>query len=160
MSRRIRRDCLLTVCLSLVSIATVWADNNEPAEPLVESAIVTDAPRPPEISPEEVAREVLRLQQEMGGSIVTGFGVPATWNAPANVPTTQHEPNPVAGVSPIRALREVAWQLDQSAYLLESLDLYEQADSLRETAGKLRTESRRLKSARAAVTAPAQTLPE
>jgi hypothetical protein len=145
MSRRFRRDCLLTVFLSLFTIASVWADTVEPTEPQVNSAIVTDTPQTQEATPEEVAREVLRLQEEMGGSITDGFGVPATWNAPANEPTNQPQPAVTRALSPIRALREVAWQLDQSAYLLESLDLYEQADSLRVTAATLRRDAREMK---------------
>lgn len=145
MSRRFRRDCLLTVCLSLFGIASVWADTVEPTEPQVESAVVTDAPRTQETTPEEVALEVLRLQEEMGGSIVSEFGTPATWNSPTNVPPNPPESSATSRVSPVHALREVAWQLDQSAYLLESLDLYQQADSLRETAGKLRNDARKMK---------------
>jgi hypothetical protein len=145
MSHRFRRDCLLTVCLSLFGIASVWADTLDPAEPQVESAVATDAPPPRTITDTEVAREIVRLQEELGGSITTGFGVPATWNAPANVPSVQPQPIADASVSPVRALREVAWQLDQSAYWLESLDLYEQADSLRETAAILRGNAREMK---------------
>jgi hypothetical protein len=47
--------------------------------------------------------------------------------------------------SPVSALRDVSWQLEQSAHLLESLDLYSQADALRETAAKLRHDARKLK---------------
>jgi hypothetical protein len=159
MSRRFRRDFFLTLCLSLASIATVWADTNEPAEPPVESTVVTDDPRPPEVSPAEVAREVLRLQEEMGGSIVTD------WNtAPTQVDPTQraiYQPNIELPAAPaVQILRESARQLEQSAHQLESLDLYQQADLLRDMAAKLIKESRRLKSVRASVTAPAQTLPE
>jgi hypothetical protein len=143
MSRRIRRDCLLTVCLSLFGLASVWADTLAPAEPQVESAVVTDAPVAPQLSSRDVAREVLRLQEELGGSITTGFGEVPPWAPSQSLPPTTQRFNSTA--SPIRALREVAWQLDQSAYLLESLDLYEQADSLRETAGKLRNDARGIK---------------
>jgi hypothetical protein len=146
MSRRFRRDCLLTVCLSFVTIATVWADSEgavhaAPTTP----AVATDLPVAPPLSSREVAREVLRLQEEMGGSITQGFEANATWEAPLAEPTGRPQSQPLPTESPVRALREVAWQLDQSAYLLESLDLYEQADSLRETAGKLRQDARGMK---------------
>jgi hypothetical protein len=144
MSRRFRRDCLLTVCLSLFTIASVWADTVEPTEPQTESAVVTDAPRTQEATPEEVAREVLRLQEEMGGSIVSD------WNAaPVEVGPTQraiYQPQVEQPTAPaIRILRESARQLEQSAHQLESLDLYPQADALREMAQKLRLDARKLR---------------
>jgi hypothetical protein len=146
MSRRIRRDFFLTLSLSLISIATVWAD----AEVAVDAAptapaVATDLPVAPPLSSQDIAREVVRLQEEMGGSITQGFEANATWEAPLAEPTGQAQSQPLPIESPARALREVAWQLDQSAYLLEALDLYEQADSLRETAGRLRSDARGMK---------------
>jgi hypothetical protein len=146
MSRRFRRDCLLTACLSFVTIATVWADSEGAVDAAPTTpAVATDLPVAPPLSSQDVAREVLRLQEEMGGSITQGFEANATWEAPLAEPTGQPQSQPLPTESPVRALREVAWQLDQSAYLLESLDLYEQADSLRKTAAILRGDARKMK---------------
>lgn len=144
MSRRFRRDCLLTVCLSLFGIASVWADTTEPNEPQVESAVVTDAPAASPLSSQDVAREVLRLQEEMGGSIVNN------WNtAPVQVEPTQraiYQPQVELPAAPaIRILRESARQLEQSAHQLESLDLYQEADMLREMATRARDHARKLR---------------
>jgi hypothetical protein len=152
MSARVRRDFVLTVCLFVVSMATVWAD----AEPVIDeapvaAAIVTDQPAA-ELSPEDVAREVLRLQEEMGGSIVTDLDTApdwsetqrpqlrrADWNQPR--PSTRRNTTPTA----VNILRETARQLEQSAHQLESLDLYPQADGLREMADSLRHDARKLR---------------
>ena len=156
MNARARRDFVLTVCLFVVSMATVWAD----AEPAVEespvaAAVVTDEPAT-EISPEEVAREVLRLQEEMGGSIVTDLDAAPGWNEPPRAqlrrtgwdrPRTAPLPSGWRDTTPtaVNILRETARQLEQSAHQLESLDLYPQADGLREMADKLRHDARKLR---------------
>ena len=156
MNARLRRDFALTVCLFIVSMATVWAD----AEPAVEespiaAAVVTDEPAT-EISPEEVAREVLRLQEEMGGSIVTDLDTAPGWSEPPRAQlrrTGWDRPRtapPLSGwrdttPTAVNVLRETARQLEQSAHQLESLDLYPHADSLREMADRLRHEARKLR---------------
>jgi hypothetical protein len=145
MSRRFRRDCLLTLCLSLASIATVWADSEVAVEQAPTApAVATDLPVAPPLSSQDVAREVLRLQEEMGGSIVTD------WNtAPTQVDPTQraiYQPNVELPAAPaVQIMRESARQLEYSAHQLESLDLYSQADSLREMAHNLRLEARKLR---------------
>jgi hypothetical protein len=145
MSRRFRRDCFLTLCLSLASIATVWADSEVAVEQAPTApAFATDLPVAPPLSSQDVAREVLRLQEEMGGSIVTD------WNtAPTQVDPTQraiYQPQvDLPNMPAIRILRESARQLEQSAHQLESLDLYSQADALREMAQKLRLDARKLR---------------
>ncbi len=138
-----RHDFQILLVLMLVCSARVWADEAEnPITPKRVAVIATDAPSVP--APQDVAREVLRLQEEMGGSIVSDFQPEAAWNGP---PTPPPVPHPWRGAlsSPVLALRETAWQLEQSAHLLESLDLYSQADALRETADKLRKDARKLK---------------
>ncbi len=138
-----RHDFQILLTLMLVCSATVWADEAEiPFAAERVAAIATDSPPAP--APQDVAREVLRLQEEMGGSIVSDFATQSGWNTP---PNPSPVPQPWRGVhnSPVLALRETAWQLEQSAYLLESLDLYSQADALRETADKLRIDGRKLK---------------
>ncbi len=126
----------------------------------IEAAVATDVPTytppaaevasPPEVvapevvAPEVVAREVMRLQEEMGGSIVSGLEAAPGWNTP---PMPRQKPHAwrTALDSPVLALRQTAWQLEQSAHLLESLDLYSQADALRETADELRQDARKMK---------------
>lgn len=156
MSARARRDFVLTVCLFIVSMATVWADAEQSAnESPVAAAVVTDEPAA-EISPEEVAREVLRLQEEMGGSIVTDLDAAPGWNVPPRAQlrrTGWDQPRPSLprghqrDMTPtaVNILRETARQLEQSAHQLESLDLYPQADALREMADKLRHDARKLR---------------
>ncbi len=152
MKARVRRDFVLTVCLFVVSMATVWADAEQPSkESPVAAAVVTDQPAG-ELSPEEVAREVLRLQEEMGGSIVTDLDAAPGWNEPPRAQlrrtgwdqprtTTRRGATPMA----VNILRETARQLEQSAHQLESLDLYQQADSLREMANRVRGNARKLR---------------
>jgi hypothetical protein len=156
MNARARRDFVLTVCLFVVSMATVWADA-EPAvdETPVAAAVVTDQPAA-DLSPEEVVREVIRLQEEMGGSIVTDLDVELPQREPPRTPARRsdwqdrsrtpsrdrwRDPTPTA----VNILRETARQLEQSAHQLESLDQYQQADAIREMADKLRHEARNMK---------------
>ena len=130
----------------------------------------------------EVAREVLRLQEQLGGSVVDdrpqlenlplevdGYvptRIPArslhphryhnwdtsllAWPAEqAMVPDGNRMGPPRGGnripVSKVSLLRETALLLDTRAHDLESLDLYEQADALREVASRLRTDARAMK---------------
>jgi len=104
-----------------------------------------------------VAREIVDIQQKLGGSIVDqhsglqGWVNPAgslqtpmslpmqLWNHPLASPIASSE-NPT-----VTALRESAWQLDMSANRLESHDLYSQADAMRKLAVKLREDARILK---------------
>jgi hypothetical protein len=156
MRARVRRDFVLTICLFIVSMATVWADA-EPAvdESPVAAAVVTDQPSA-ELSPEDVAREVLRLQEEMGGSIVTDLDAAPGWNEPPRAQlrrTGWDQPRPSLprgrqrDMTPtaVNILRETARQLEQSAHQLESLDLYSQADAIREMADRLRHDARKLR---------------
>jgi hypothetical protein len=145
-------DLIAALSLLLLCTATVWA------EPVADgyvaptdTAIATDAPTAPTPDPRVVAREILRLQEELGGSVVSRMEPNPTWNSSPR-PSLRDgaradSPHPWRPMfsSPVVALRETAWQLEQSAYWLESLDLYSQADALRETANKLRRDARELK---------------
>jgi hypothetical protein len=129
--------------LGLIALcsATIWAQDGPPFVPEKVAAVATDESVTP--TPAEVAREVLRLQEELGGSVASGFGAPhEVVSVPPQQPPQPWRPMPK---SPVLALRETAWQLDQSAHVLESLDLYDQADALRETADKLRKDARGMK---------------
>lgn len=140
-----RHDFRILLALMLVCSARVWADEAENAfAPERVAAIATDAPTSSVPAPHDVAREVLRLQEEMGGSIVSDLQTAPGWNTTPTPPPLPQPWRPTLG-TPVLALRETAWQLEQSAYLLESLDLYSQADALRETANKLRIDARKLK---------------
>lgn len=142
-----RCDFQILLALMLFCSARVWAGEVKgPINTERVAAIATDAPAPSVPAPQDVAREVLRLQEEMGGSITEGFGELPPW-VPSQPfpPQLSQRPLGKAVQSPIHVLRETAWQLEQSAYLLESLDLYSQADALRETADRLRKDARKLK---------------
>lgn len=118
--------------------ADVFVDDN-PLETNRPAAVASDlAPMPAE----EVAREVLRLQQQMGGSVVTDR---------PNLQDLIHSPGPVMPtkdpINKVDELREAAWQLDTTAHRLEKLDLYDQADALRDVANRLRHDARKMKQA-------------
>lgn len=98
-------------------------------------------PAPPPAPPTEVAREIAKIQQQLGGSIVKGSNLESlAAPEPAGASLT-YSPSTVS------AIREAAWQLDKSAHNLESLDLYHQADALRELATQFRQEARICKGA-------------
>lgn len=65
---------------------------------------------------------------------------PASWVVPA----TAEIQAPRAELRPVAALRSTAAQLDASANQLEELDLYRQADALRDLAQQMRVDARRL----------------
>ena len=96
---------------------------------------------------EEVAQEILRIQTDMGGSIVetspvfdSADSIPPISPAPRIPPASQSDV-----LKRIGSLRNAAWQLDSTAHKLEIHDLYDQADALRELATSLRQDARQLK---------------
>jgi len=113
---------------------------------------------------EAVARELFQIQQQLGGSIVTDSKVlgPAAPVAGEATSSIYHEPvgldagvvktlgeSPVAETRPeavrqIDALRDGASLLDASANRLERINLYSQADAMRQLAGQLRLDARAL----------------
>jgi hypothetical protein len=116
----------------------------------------------PRAWPAEVAPELQRIQQELGGSIVRGYST--DWNEDAAAPKGVAQPPATAaprqaggavwasddsgrsrGVAlRIEALREAATKLDAMANALERLELYSQADALRSQAQRLRLDAREL----------------
>ncbi|QEG34498.1 hypothetical protein [Bythopirellula goksoeyrii] len=144
----------MILTLSPLGDAATLKKSSEAGDPT--AAYVTDQPGASSPAAEEVAREVLRLQEELGGSIVSDFSAPEPpksrpWAPPPTAPPVPtyhlHQPSWTARQStPVDALRETAWRMEQSAYLLESLDLYSQADALRTTATRLRQDARKIKS--------------
>ena len=146
----------LLVCL-------LFATNTDQADSVsteVESS--DEAPRRETRSPisptaEEVAQELLEIQQQLGGSIVEQSPQLSEWNgAPASLGQNTSLPSSVWGTlwtppaaagehPPVAALRGSAWQLDMAAHRLESHDLYRQADALRKMAEQLRGDARVLK---------------
>ncbi len=122
--------------------AEVFVDDS-PLETNRPAAIASDYKTASEFLPaEEVAREVLRLQQQMGGSVVTDRPNLQGWNSPPSPVTPKTVP-----INKIDELREAAWQLDTTAHRLENLDLYDQADALRDLANRLRRDAREMKQA-------------
>lgn len=119
---------------------------------------------PKDLTPEAVAREIITIQQQLGGPAVSPqwphSGNPSSkalitdhpdFADPRTVSSTQSSyanfqssrANPQA--KKVETLREVAFRLDATAHELEKLDLYEQADSLRQVASRLRKDARALK---------------
>ena len=93
----------------------------------------------------ELPREIQQLQHALGGPQVDqfpslreqGFGVPTA-------PTRSREGRSTIPRDAIRALREAAAQLDVTANRLEQLELFAQADGLRQQAQHLRLDARRM----------------
>ncbi|NOZ41380.1 MAG: hypothetical protein GXP24_14315 [Planctomycetes bacterium] len=139
--------------------ADVFVDES-PGDRSRPSAVASDlAPVPAEA----VAREVLRLQQQMGGSVVNNRTGLQGWNhSPgpvkskkslatgprrAELPANHYQPGRQRPANKVNELREAAWQLDTTAHRLEKLDLYDQADALRDVADQLRRDAREMKQA-------------
>jgi hypothetical protein len=135
-------DSVVAFGLVILCSATVWAEETPKIEPAKVAAIATDT-SPVTPTPADVAREVIKLQEELGGSITRHLSEPRQLQPPLPRPMAQspHNWRPVAE-SPVVVLRETAWQLEQAAHRLELLDLYDQADAVRETAAILREEAR------------------
>jgi len=96
----------------------------------------------PSPSAAEVAREILEIQNQLGGSIVKASVMEDSWF------TLTPAPTPLASApapAPVAALREAAWQVVAAAHRLEIVDLYSQADALRELASQLRHDARNMK---------------
>jgi hypothetical protein len=138
-------DSAIAIALVALCSATVWAEDPPPRfEPEKVAAVATDASSVTP-TPADVAREVVRLQEELGGSITRHLTEPQPAPPlPRPMANAPHSWRPLSE-SPVAVLRETAWQLDQSAHRLEMLDLYDQADALRETANSLRRDARRMK---------------
>lgn len=97
--------------------------------------VVAEQPEASVPSSEEVAREILEIQNQLGGSIVKSLAEENSWLAPT--------PSPAS--APVAALREAAWQVTAAAHRLELVDLYRQADAMRELASQLRQDARNMK---------------
>ena len=125
-----RRTAIVAMFLGLgVAVFTVVAEQPKASAP---SACATSA------SAAEVAREILEIQNQLGGSIVKASVMEDSWLTLAPSPT------PLASAS-VAALREAAWQVIAAAHRLELVDLYSQADALRELASQLRHDARNMK---------------
>jgi hypothetical protein len=105
---------------------------------------------PPRLSP-----DLERIQQSLGGSVVDRF---STLRADAEKPRTALEEKLAEARKheAIKALRQAAFELDGAANRLEGLELYQQADSLRDQAQQLRLDARRMSGANQRDTASAR----
>ena len=155
------RNCAFAVAASVLVAHPGRAEvivDDEPPELPRSTAVASDLEP---ASVEEIARELLQLQQQMGGSVVDGRAQLQDWNAASGPVTPQDAPAwsaypPLAPTvqshaafsshsNKVHELREAAWQLDTTAHRLEKLDLYDQADALRGVASRLRRDARELK---------------
>ena len=117
-------------------------------------AVLDGSAEASEAWPAEMAPELRRIQRELGGSVVEGFGemgADVGDGVQAAKPPAAADLRRAAGGrsereqrAAVEALREASEQLDMSANRLERFDLYEQADGLRAQAQRLRLEARRL----------------
>ncbi len=152
--------CAMVLCVGFVPCclrADVFVGDS-PSEKSGSAAIASDLEPVPA---EEIAREVLRIQQQMGGSVVENRAELQGWDYAPRTPDSQEAPPWPASPPPspsrielvdanrpinkVGELREAAWQLDTTAHRLEKLDLYEQADALRDVASRLRQDARKMK---------------
>lgn len=104
-------------------------------------------PSESKVDPAELAAEIAEIQQHLGGSLVKEFEFGKSSPQPLSEQGSERLaasygilPDPPT--DPVTELRSAAWQLDQAAHRLELVDLYEQADQLRQTAQSLRLEAR------------------
>jgi hypothetical protein len=93
---------------------------------------------PPRLSP-----DLERIQRSLGGSVVERF---STLRAEAEKPRNAVEEKLAAAKrrEAVKALRQAAVELDAAANRLEGLELYQQADSLRDQAQQLRLDARHM----------------
>lgn len=170
----IKKRRRLVVLLLLAAVSGLGFDRitrHLHAKETTSDAMVTDAPRDTvvasDLTAEEMAREILKLQEQLGGSIVPNMEIPSQeppqWQNQLNSPVgnaliTDQEPWPTSRAElptrhgqsvmerkRIEVLRESAFNLDRMAHELEQLELYGQADSVRETGHRLRQDARQLK---------------
>jgi hypothetical protein len=113
---------------------------------------------PLETIPGPMTEELRRIQRDLGGSAVERFpslredrGRLLRMRGEASPPTVQPR-------QAVEALREAASQLDTTANRLERLELYAQADALREQAQRLRVDARGMAGGATAPT-PSSVLP-
>jgi hypothetical protein len=120
---------LLWSAFALVSVALVGLRVAAEPAPIAE---------PPRLSP-----DLERIQQSLGGSVVDRF---STLRAGAEKPRTALEEKLAEARKheAIKALRQAAVELDGAANRLEGLELYQQADALRDQAQQLRLDARRM----------------
>ena len=100
--------------------------------------------------PLEVAPELKRIQQDLGGPVINQFPI-LRHRIDEPAPIAPQAPRALIAVSPaaacescIAALRDAASELDESANRLERFELYRQADALRAQAQRLREDARKL----------------
>jgi len=105
-------------------------------------AVVAEQPEAtsPDASAEAVAREILEIQKELGGSIV-----PSLSYQPPHPRADSPQRIMVTTETRIDHLRDTAWRLDSASHRLECNDLYSQADALRALASRLRQDARDIK---------------
>ena len=104
--------------------------------------LAAEQPEEPVASTEAVAREILSIQNELGGSIVSAL-LSEEQPVKPRVESPLRESSSMATC--VEHLRDTAWQLDNSAHRLECQDLYRQADALRGLAASLRNDARQMK---------------
>ncbi len=124
MVRALFGGAVLAALVCVVGVRAVLGDETPPVRQ-VEGRCVW---------PGGVAPELKRIQEELGGSVVEGFsGLRSAKPQAAKAAGRRRE---------VEALREAASLLDVTANRLEQLDLYVQADALREQAQRMRVDAR------------------
>jgi hypothetical protein len=89
----------------------------------------------------EVAPEIKGIQQSLGGPIVERFATLRDTGNQSHSPA-EEKAAAVRQQQAVEALRQAAMELDSAANRLERLELYRQADALREQAQRLRLDAR------------------
>lgn len=154
LSRRSSGTIVIVASLGLLAALSVWSGDNRPGaqfSPLLDSASAGPSLLP--AMPADVAREVMKIQQQLGGSIVqeafSSFDLPdgpsTIIRATAEMPlptSSRHTSASNTTRSQTGLLRDSAWELDRLAHQFEIVEMYDQADALRSMATKLREDAR------------------
>ena len=106
-------------------------------------ALSAESPVPPTPSP-EVLRDIAKIQEQLGGSIVEGSELDALAPPASESPDGLPEADSPEAVD---VLRGAVWELEKTAHKLEMANLYRHADKLRSMAAEFRQEARDLKPA-------------
>ncbi len=120
------------------AVAEMPADaTGTPASAVVEGELVREFLRRPSV----VVADAFEPLQEQPSPLQPASNWTAERLQPPPVPLPQWRPPTPSNAA---ALREAAWQLDEAANLLEWHEQYERADAVREMAGELRQDARKL----------------
>ena len=136
----------LQTALCSVMLSALLGSSAIAAEPAASGSSRDEAPATPQSEPAQLPPELQAIQRSLGGSTLNQFPSLRDDAGPlrARLQAGGRERSAARGLhrDAIRALRDAAAQLDMSANRLESLELYPQADAMRQLAQQMRVDAR------------------